>query len=148
MSIWQSDEQLAMQELAVAIQHSADQYSDAAGILEGQAAATTMEALSVQRQQWADVLQEAIRKLGDLPAVPDQDLEAGEKLISRVKAAFTGDELATVLEERIEDEQRIRELIETGRGTKLPDFCETIIDGLDKDVDNVLAQLSQLQASR
>lgn len=147
MTIWQSDEQLAMQELAVAIQHSADQYSDAAEILEGHDAAVTMQALSDQRQQWAEVLHEAIRKLDDLPAVPDQDREAGEKLLNRVRAAFAGDELATVLELRIEEEQRIKELIEAGRGTKLPDFCETVIDKLENDVDRVLAQLKQMQAS-
>lgn len=148
MTIWQSDEQLAMQELAVAIQHSADQYSDAAEILEGQPAAAAMRELADQREQWAEVLHEAIRKLDDLPAVPDQDREAGEKLLNRVKAALAGDELATVLELRIEEELRIKELIETGRATKLPDFCETIVDGLDKEVDRVLAQLKQMQASR
>lgn len=134
MKIWQSDEQVALQDLAVAVQHSADQYADAAAMVEVGPAADFMSVRARQREHLAEKLRQAIRQTDDLPSVPNQDKEDGEKLFNRMKAAFAENGLAAVLKQRLEDENQLQLLIVGCLDKDYPAPCSEIIRQLADDV--------------
>lgn len=146
MKIWQSDEQVALQDLAVAVQHSADQYADAAAIVEVGPAADAMSAIARQREQWAEEIRQAIRQTDDLPSVPNQDKEDGEKLFNRMKAAFAEDGVAAVLQQRLDEEKQVHTLLADCRTRNYPQTLMEVIRQLETHVEQVEQQLQNLIA--
>ncbi len=146
MKIWQSDDQVALQDLAVAVQHSADQYADAAAMVEVGPAADAMSDIARRREQMAEEIRQAIRQTDDLPSVPNQDKEDGEKLFNRMKAAFAEDGMAAVLQQRLEEESQLQALIAGCQGKDYPPPCMAIIQRLESHVAQVEAKLQSFLA--
>lgn len=112
MSFVRNETQVALRDVHVALLESADHYRDAAEFSRAAAAADDFNAIAAAREALADDFAAAIRAAGDLPTVPDPELEGGEQFISHLATLFATDELEGLVEQRLEAETRLSQLLE------------------------------------
>lgn len=115
MSIFRNDKQVALHDLLIAIEESADHYQDAADFLSDHQACVYFEQFAKQRLILTSRLEEAIRAEGELPAAPDPDKETGAMVFQHMLAHLSQDEAPKVIEQRLHKEEDIGELIEAAR---------------------------------
>ena len=109
-----SELQTALQDVEVACLEVADGHDGAAGILTGDdPLAGQLRDLARARRTAAERLGDCIRRLDDLPAEPDADLETARELASRVLAALSLDQHHAVATERAAAEEHLAMLAET-----------------------------------
>jgi len=100
MALLRNELQTALHDVVLACSEAADGHAAAAEILAGDPLAPLLRQLAEERRELAGRLGERVRELDDLPPEPDADLETVRELTTLVKAALTGDQRATVVEER------------------------------------------------
>ncbi|WP_237055846.1 hypothetical protein [Microbulbifer sediminum] len=100
MALIRDDVQVALNDLHVALKHSADHYRYAAEFLSDESAASHCQAIAGERDQLAGLVADAIRAAGDLPAVPDSEREVGEQLLQRLESMFSADQAREVMAQR------------------------------------------------
>jgi Domain of unknown function (DUF2383) len=99
--------QVALNDVIVACQEGADGHETAADVIPDDELAARLRAFARERREAAERLGEHLRALGDLPTVPDSDLEALRDLISRFKSALSPEEWRSLLDDRIQAEQHV-----------------------------------------
>ncbi|WP_237064674.1 hypothetical protein [Microbulbifer guangxiensis] len=107
MSIIRNDTQVALNDLHVALKHSADHYREAGEFLQDGEVSAFCEQAAADRDQLAGLVEQVIRESGQLPSVPDQDRETGEQLLERLESLFSADETREVLQNRLDIEQQL-----------------------------------------
>ena len=100
MALLRNELQTALHDVVLACSEAADGHAAAAEILADDPLAATLRQLAEERRELAGRLGERVRELDDLPPEPDADLETVRELTTLVKAALTGDQRATIAEER------------------------------------------------
>lgn len=111
MNLLRTDLQTALQNLQVGVQESADNLRDLAEFIDDGAVAALFNRLADTRDTLVDGLAEAIRDAGDLPAAPNSEKEAGEHLIHRIRALFSADQTANLIEQCLEAETHLDQLL-------------------------------------
>jgi predicted trehalose synthase len=113
MSVLRNDLQVALNDLHVALQESADHYRYAAELITEPLIGETFNTLAESRAQLAHKTAQAIRDNDDLPSVPDTDSETGEQLLQRLEAALSINEAADIVAQRLEGEVHLEQLLQT-----------------------------------
>jgi uncharacterized protein (TIGR02284 family) len=122
------DRQVALNEVILICQEVADRYQAAAEMLEESELSRLIWEFSRQRQNRAKQLREHVRRLGDLPRMPDPDKKVVDNLITRVRSVLSADERLTLLEECEQDEHRIAERIAIALQEDLPEAALGSVD--------------------
>lgn len=141
-----SDLEVALNELLVACRESVDHFRDATRIIAAEKMAADLKHIADAREYFIPKLENKIRALGDLPAMPDPDKEDGEMLIHHIGAAVSDDYTATLLQQRIEAEKNILELIKQTKNNDEDKACGKLLDDLELQVKNAIEKLSILAA--
>jgi uncharacterized protein (TIGR02284 family) len=115
MSIFRSDQQVALNDLLVASEKTADHYRDSADFLDGLEVSEGLRSIADERDALAQRLRDAIQSSGDLPSAPDEDRESVEQLFHRVHASLSHDEIRDVLQQRLEGEEHFESLLRDAR---------------------------------
>ncbi len=143
MNFLRTDTQVAIDDLLVAIEDSAEKYYDAAEFLDAAAVAAVMQWIGDQRQEMADRFETALRNLGERPSVPDPERQSLEKLVQHLDATMAHARVVPVLEQRLEAEQHLARLAADARAADLDDSCSALVEALE---DHVALVTSRLQA--
>lgn len=132
MNFIRTDKQVALHDLLIAIEESADHYQDAADFLKDHPACVYLEQFAKQRLILTTRLEQAIRAQGELPAAPDPDKETSAKIFQHMLASLAREEAAKVIEQRLEKEEEISELAqaaeEVGVDKDHPELIKDIIE--------------------
>lgn len=146
MSILRTPKQVAFNDLLVAVEESVDNYGDLANALDDTAVAGTFHGFMQERRSIVRRLQAEIRRLDDLPSLPDPDKEDIGKLMHRLRAALSDDEITQALQEMLDAEQHIQEL--TGIcAQEEPDPSESqLLTDLTAQVDSTVSRLRLMVA--
>lgn len=142
------DERLvALNDVIVACKDAANGYDDAAGLAEDSTLAALFRDFGERRRQAATELDGHVRRLGDLPRGPDADAETVERLVTHMKAAFSTDERATLLQEREDAEAEIGRRIGVALDQDPPEETKTVLRRLSGEVSEAAQRLTAARAS-
>ena len=141
-----SDLEVALNELLVSCRESVDHFRDATRIIAAEKMAQDFKQIADTREYYIPKLENQIRELGDLPAMPDPDKEDGEMLIHHIGAAVSDDYTHTLLQQRIEAEKKILDLIEQAKHNDEDQACGDLLDDLVEHVNKTIEKLSVLAA--
>ncbi|WP_078083796.1 hypothetical protein [Microbulbifer mangrovi] len=142
MSLMRSDRQVALNDLHLAMQESADLYEYTAGFLQDPAASEICKSLARERSKLALQLARELRSEGELPSEPDRDKETAEQLQQRLETLFAEDRVRGVIAHRLQAEKTLQALVQSDdfnvleeRSSPLLAECRLAID----DAANKLA---------
>jgi uncharacterized protein (TIGR02284 family) len=107
-----SEAEVALNDVVEAAREAADLYADDAEVAHEASLAELFDELAQRRDRFASLLDEQIRKRGDLPDAPDTDRETFHRLGNRLRAVFSGDERRALLNDRIAAEQDLQRRVE------------------------------------
>ncbi len=145
MNLIRTDQQVALNDLLVATEKSADLLRDAAHFLNGSGMEHELEQLAERREMVIGDLQQAIRALDDMPSAPDPDAESTEKLLHRISAIFSGEKSQeTTLRQRLETENELSELLVDVQTQDLGEKFDPLLYELKESVREVTLHLQQL----
>ena len=139
------DKQTALNDVIYAVKDSAHHYREAAEIVSDLGLADLFRTIADQRESLAKELDVHIRQLHDLPREPDPDRETVDAVITRLKAALTGDERLSVLDEREQAEDELRACIEVALAQDLPEATQAVLTRL---YDEAIATQERLSAAK
>lgn len=137
-----SDIEVSLNELLVACRESVDHYHDATELVERSDIVQTFLDIVKNRKLFLTRLESAIRELGDLPAVPDPDKEAGEMALHHLGAAVSEDYTDEALTQRINAEEHILTLIDAANVTEANESCTKLLNDLSKHIDETIKMLN------
>lgn len=146
MSILRTAKQVAFNDLLVAVEESVDNYGDLAHALHDSSVARTFDGFRQERNSIVRSLQAEIRRLDDLPSLPDADKEDIGKLVHRLRAALSDDEITQALQEMLDAEQHILELAGICQREELDHPESKLIADLTAQVDSTISRLRLMAA--
>ncbi|MBC6905452.1 hypothetical protein DWB84_08290 [Saccharophagus sp. K07] len=145
MTFIRTDEQVALNDLLVAIQKSADLLRDAASFLDDANTEHELLQLAERREMVSADLARAIRALDDMPSAPDPDAEATEKLLQRISAIFSGEKSQqAVLQQRLQTEERLSALLEDVQGRNVGRQFDDLLYEVKESIREVTLHLKEL----
>jgi len=153
MTFIRTEQQVALNDLLVATEKSADLLRDAAHFLDGNQAhfldASQMEheleQLAERRDMVTQDLRQAIRALDDMPSAPDPDAESTEKLLHRISAIFSGEKSReTTLRQRLATEDHLTALLADVQARNLGEDFDGLLYELKESIREVTLHLQQL----
>lgn len=145
MNFIRTDQQVALNDLLVATEKSADLLRDAAHFLDGTQMEHELEQLAERRDMVTRDLQQAIRALDDMPSAPDPDAESTEKLLHRISAIFSGEKSReTTLRQRLATEDQLTALLDDVQKRELGEEIDPLMYELRESIREVRLHLQQL----
>lgn len=132
---------VALNDIIVLCKEAADQYLDAAELVDDAQLSALFRRLADQREQSAAELSRHIIELGALPRVPDTDKETLERLVLRMKATLSADERLALIMERVQGEDEIAGLTAHTLEMDLPNATRPVLHRLLADVTDAKAHL-------
>ncbi len=145
MNLIRTDQQVALNDLLVATEKSADLLRDAAQFLDGSQMEHELEQLAERRDMVTRDLQQAIRALDDMPSAPDPDAESTEKLLHRISAIFSGEKSReTTIRQRLATEDQLSTLLTQVQGRELGEEFDPLLYELKESIREVTLHLQQL----
>lgn len=145
MNLIRTDQQVALNDLLVATEKSADLLRDAAQFLDGSQMEHELEQLAERRDMVTRDLQQAIRALDDMPSAPDPDAESTEKLLHRISAIFSGEKSReTTIRQRLTTEEQLSTLLGEVQGRELGEEFDPLLYELKESIREVTLHLQQL----
>lgn len=144
MSLIRNDLQLALHDLLIAIQESADHYQDAAEFLGDHQVCVYFQQFAKQRLILAARLEEAIRAEGDLPPAPDPDKETSSIVFEHLLANLSSHEAAKVIEHRISSEKDISELVQKAEDSGVGEHHSALLKDISENNRLILQSLQDL----
>ena len=140
MNFFRTEDQAAFNTLHVATRETLDHYRDAVELVD-QSIGKIFRDIGAMRRGFVHRLEEAVRALGDLPAVPDPDKESGEMLLHHVAALFQHDYAADVFHQRIEGEKKLANLVKETQTDSLDESHRNLLQELDVHIAETITQL-------
>ena len=145
MNLIRTQQQVALNDLLVATEKSADLLRDAAQFLDGTGMEHELAQLADRRDMVTRDLQQAIRALDDMPSAPDPDAESTEKLLHRISAIFSGEKSReTTLRQRLTTEEHLTTLLADVQNRNLGEEFDPLLYELKESVREVTLHLQQL----
>lgn len=144
MSILRSDVQVALNDLHMALQQSADYYHFAADYLKDAPAGAVCEQLAAARDDLAKQAVAAIRATGELPSEPDRDRETTEELRERLASLLARDAVTGVLNHRLEAEKTLRAFLDSDALAPLESGHAQLLKDCQKSNEHALDVLTPL----
>ena len=146
MNIIRTELQVALHDLHVAVQESADHYRDSAEFLDDEPVSQLLVEIADEREQLAQKFEQAIRATDDLPAAPDADRETGEQLIHRLRSLFSSDQTEDVLNQRLEAEDALAQMLTDAREAELGAEYEALRQAFADQVRSARTRLEKAKA--
>jgi hypothetical protein len=148
---WTRDEQeVALNDVFSLCLEIADHCEDASARLRERSdapLAQLLDQVAAQRRAQAARLRRLLRARDELPDEPDPDREAVHRAVAWVKAVVADDEERTLLEMRLEQEQRLAELCRRALALDLPDDAARCVEGVAREAAEGRSRLERaLQA--
>jgi hypothetical protein len=147
MVFLRSDQEVALNDLLVALRESVDHYNDAIELVDPSPLTPLLREAAIQRSQFIPRLEDAIRQLGDLPSVPDPDKESGEMLIHHVGAALSNDYEPDVIEQRIASDQQLAQLVNDARKNTSEASFTQLMEDIATHITQTLVHLKAMQSA-
>ncbi len=144
MSLFRTDQQVALNELLVASQVTADHLQESAEFLDAPEVSAELAQLAGLRRSFVERIEEVIRATGDLPSAADTDRETSESLLQRLRAAFSTNEAESVIQQRLQAEQDLAQLTIDARGQGLAGRYEALLYELDGNIQMIRHRLKAL----
>ncbi|MCW8193810.1 hypothetical protein F6455_03290 [Proteobacteria bacterium 005FR1] len=144
MSIFRTDQQVALNDLLVESEKTADHYRDSADFLEGLEVSAKLRAIADERDRLVQRLRQAIQSIGDLPKAPDEDRESVEKLFHRMHASMSRDEIRDILQQRLDGEDHFEAVIQRARDAGWTKGIEDVVAEIQQHVDATRSQVQSL----
>jgi hypothetical protein len=145
MTIIRSEQQVALNDLLVAAEKSADLLRDAAHFLSDAQVEHELEQLAERREMVVESLRRAILALHDMPSAPDPDAESTEKLLHRISAMITGEKSQqTTLQQRLETEAHLSALVQEVQSRNLGESFDEVLYEFKESIREVTLHLQQL----
>ncbi|QKX18050.1 hypothetical protein [Microbulbifer sp. YPW1] len=141
MTLMRSDRQVALRDLHLAMQESADLYQCTAEFLQDSAASKICNTLANERLRLAEQLEQEIRAEGELPSEPDRDKEAIEELQQRLETLFTEDQVAGVMGHRLEAERGMQAFLHNEDLSVLEEESSSLLAECRGAVDGAINRL-------
>ncbi|WP_066963900.1 DUF2383 domain-containing protein [Microbulbifer sp. Q7] len=142
MSLMRTDRQMALNDLHLAMQESADIYQQTAQFLQDPAASALCKSLASDRERLAEQIAEEIRDEGELPSAPDRDKETLELLEQRLETLFAQDQVAGVITHRLEGEKALAARVRSEDFTALEAQSPALLNDCRQSVEGAVARLS------
>ncbi len=144
MNLIRNPQQLALNDMVVAMRASADHYRDAADFVESRAASEELGRIAGERDALVQRLKEAVRSAGDLPSVPDEDRESVEKFFHRLHASLSKDEVHDIMRQRLDAERELEHLASAiGESGSAGDYLG-LMDDIQRHVQLVIRRVEHL----
>ncbi len=137
-----SDLEVSFNELLVACRESVDHFRDATRILAAEKIAQELTQIADAREKFIPLLEQRIRELGDLPAMPDPDKKDSEMLLHHIGAAVSDDYTNALLQQRIDAEKKILDLIAKTRTHDEHNTSDELLNNLRTHAGNTIEKLS------
>lgn len=145
MTFIRTEQQVALNDLLVATQKSADLLRDAASFLDDTNTEHELLQLAERREMVNRDLEKAIRALDDMPSAPDPDAESTEKLLQRISAIFSGQKSqVTVLNQRLATEERLGDLLADVQARNVGIEFDDLLYEIKESIREVTLHLQQL----
>lgn len=144
MNLIRNERQAALNDLLVAVEKSSDHYRDAVNYLKSSYPSNELRQIARQRDQMALRIEQAIRQADDLPSAPDEDRETFEKLLHRMHASISEDEILDLLQQRLAAEQDFLAMIDQSRQGDWAEQERGMLDELERQARDTAVRVSQL----
>lgn len=145
MNLIRTEQQVALNDLLVAAEKSADLLRDAANFLDDENMEHELEQLAERREMVARGLRTTIYALDDMPSAPDPDAESTEKLLHRISAMFTGEKSReTTLRQRLSMEEHLGALVQNVRTRNLGEQFDAVLYEFNESIREVTLHLQLL----
>jgi len=145
MTLLRTEIQVALNDLLVAAEKSADLLRDAANFLDDVSMEHELEQLAERREMVARGLRMAIFALDDMPSVPDPDAESTEELLHRISAMIAGDKSQeTTLRQRLATEEHLGALALDVRARELGENFDAVLYEFNESIREVTLHLQLL----
>ncbi len=144
--ILRDDCQAALNGLVMACQNAADHYRDVAELLDDPDLERLFQDLAGERQQAADALAGQLRRLDDLPQAPDDDWEAIDGLLTRLRTLLVEDRRQTLLEEQEQREAALGEQVQAALALNLSTEARTVLEDLARQVAAARQRLAEARS--
>lgn len=136
-------EQMALTEISRLCQEIIDLCRDAADEATDRDVSLLMSRLVEQHKRVRSSVDERLSALDDMPLSPDPDLESLKKLAVRAKQFFVSDPNAVLLDERIEDEQKLLSYVAETLEQELPAATRDCLQAVRAAATDALSALSE-----
>jgi hypothetical protein len=137
--------QVALNDVIVACHEAADGHETAADVIPDAGLAARLRAFAGERRDAAEALGEHLRALGDLPGVPDSDLEALRDLVSRFRSALSPEEWRILLDDRIQAEQHVVACARAALALEQNEEARALLLEIEHDAIQACEHLTSLQ---
>jgi hypothetical protein len=135
-------EQMALTETSRLCQQIIDLCRDAGDNATDANVSGLMSRLAEQHRRVRRSVDERLSVLDDLPLSPDPDLESLKKLAVRAKQLFVSDPGTVLLDERIEDEQKLLEHVAEALKEDLPAATRDCLEDVRVTATDALSALT------
>jgi hypothetical protein len=137
--------QVALNDAIVACQEAADGHETAADVIPDADLGARLRQFARERRDAAERLGDHLRALGDLPKVPDSDLEALRDLISRFKSALSPEEWRSLLDDRIQAEQHVVACARAALALEQREEARALLHSIERAAIETCEYLTSLQ---
>lgn len=139
------DPEVALNEVIVACQQSADHYEQACALISDN---TTIQRLfsnlSTQRRQAANQLSDIIRNLGGLPREVDIEQEQLQMMWSHLKLAVSKPDKGTLLNEMISHETQLQTATSAAVKLELEQKVHRVLEQIQRNNETTLQRLRDI----
>ena len=135
-------EQMALTETSRLCQEIVDLCSDAADNADDAEVSQLMSRLAEQHRRVRRAVDERLSILDDMPLTPDPDLESLKKLAVRAKQLFVSDANAVLIDERIQDEQKLLDHLAESLELDLPAATRECLEDVRITASDALSALT------
>lgn len=135
-------EQMALTETSRLCQEIIDLCKDAAGEATDRDVSLLMSRLVKQHRRLRRSVGERLAAVDDMPLSPDPELESLKKLAVRAKQLFVSDPSAVLLDERIEDEEKLLSHVSEALEQELPVATRDCLEEVRVAATEALAALT------
>jgi hypothetical protein len=142
MEMLRSKAAVALDEVTEACRAAADHFQSLADAERTGEMAELFRALASEHHHLAARMEGEIRRQGNLPSRPDPDREAVEHLVTRVRAALSGDGHRVLLEESQRVESALAARIEAAFGWEQPPRVRLILEQMRHTVEATAERLA------
>lgn len=140
-----SEQQVALNDVIVAAHEAADGHETAADVIPDAELAARLRTFARERREAADRLGVHLRELGDLPTLPDSDLETLRDLLSRFKSVLSPEEWQSLLEDRVQAERHVVERARAALALEQREQARAVLQELERAAIEACEHLSKLQ---
>lgn len=147
MSLLRSDEQVALNDLHMALVESAEHYRDAAASADDAALSDFLSDTAASRERDGHRVAALLRELDDLPKHPESDKQTIDTLLNHLGAAVMGDRDRALVQQRLEGDARLEDVIQAALAQDLPDHSLSIVEHIGENLRGQRTKLQQKLSS-